>query len=325
MQRLKGRMACVCAGCWMAWVVAAHGDPPAVIASADGRWRMEIQAGVGYWAGDATYSIGGKAWSPDEGTVDLPKKISELTFPLDVPYGSIGGRLTDGRLEFHGTAMVNLGDPSSQVTDSDWGVFHDDTLDVYSLSDAKLTAVMMDGGARYWLRKIAPDAGNGWSVGVGPALHVAMMDWTASHVDQWYPSRPELGHEYEAGRAATYTVAVVMPYLDVCADARLGKLSGKIGLGAGPVGVADEDDHLLRQKRSTGEMAGVGIKASAEIRYEFSKAWFATANVDVFSIEANGTQTQKGYGGELTGYYAEIDEEYSFTSVNGGVAVGCKF
>jgi len=69
-------------------------------------WTGSLQAGVGYWLGDATYSIGGQAWTPETGSVELPNKISELSFPLNVAYGSVGGNLFwQGRYEIFGTVM----------------------------------------------------------------------------------------------------------------------------------------------------------------------------------------------------------------------------
>ena len=162
-------------------------------------------------------------------------------------------------------------------------------------------------------------------MGVGGALYVASLDWTISNIDQWSPSHPELGHESEPGKAMTYSAVVLMPYLDVCCVAKAGKFSGRAGVGIGPVAVEDEDDHLLRKKRSTGEMKGVGVKTEVELRYEFTGSLFALVNVSALSIEAHGTQTQEGYGGELEGYSAEIDEEFSMSVVNTGVAAGYRF
>jgi hypothetical protein len=320
----------------MAGVVTAYGATPLTEGGGNadvqavtnaGGVRGEIQAGVGYWVGDATFSIGGSAWTPSEGSMNLPKKISELTFPLDVAYGVVeGSLLLDGRLEFHAMVMGNLNQPSTKVTDSDWGIFEDSgTLDVYSESDAELTAIQVDAGARYWLTQTAFTNGMRWAVAVGPGLLYEKLDWTVSNVDQWFPSMPQEGHVYESGKAATYSVEIVMPYLDVSAIVKAGRVSGRAEVGVGPVLVQDKDDHLLRQKKSEGEMLGIGVKAEAEIRYDFTKKWFGAAKVAALAIEAAGSQTQEGYGGDLVGFYAEIDEEFSVSSISGGGAVGYKF
>jgi hypothetical protein len=316
------------AGCLMMGAVAAHSAPPTEgIVTNAGNWVGEIQAGVGYWAGDATFSIGGSAWTPSEGSMNLPRKISELTFPLDVAYGVVEGSvLLDERLEFRAMVMGNLSQPSTKVTDSDWGVINDSgTLDIYSESDAELTAFVGDAGARYWFMHTTVTNGMVWSLGVGPGVHYEKLDWTVSNVDQWFPSMPQEGHVYESGQAAKYSAEIVMPYVDVGGKFRDGRISGSAAVGVGPVLGQDKDDHMLRQKKSEGEMTGVGVKAEAEIRYDFTKRWFGAAKVAALAIEATGSQTQEGYGGDLVGFYAEIDEEFSVTAMSGGVAVGYRF
>lgn len=299
-------------------------EPP-VAATNAASWNVEIFAGAGTWAGDATYSIGGRAWTPADGFVELPDKISQLSFPLDVSYGMAGARLESGRLEFRGTMLFSLSDPSGPVEDSDWGFLGVGTLDVYSESDAELSAFVVDGSGRYWLRQIPRDARTGWGVGFGPGVHVAGMEWIVSNLDQWYPSRPRLGHDYESGRVAEYRVAIVMPYLDVGVEGRMGRWSGRLDAGVGPVGVEDEDDHLLGQKLSSGSMAGLGVKGAAQVRCALSRSVFVAANVTFVSIEASGTQEQEGYGGELAGHYGEIDEDFSLSSVTAGLDAGWRF
>lgn len=297
--------------------------PPA--AATNAAWSVEIEAGVGTWSGDATYSIGGKAWTPADGHMQLPDKISQLTFPLDATCGMVGGRLESGRLEFRGNLLLNLSDPSGPVKDSDWGLLGVGSLDIYSESDAELSAFVVDGSGRYWLRQVPAGARTGWGIGFGPGMHVAGLDWKVSNLDQWYPSRPRLGHDYESGRVAEYRVAIVMPYMDVGVAGRMGRWSGRLDAGAGPVGVEDEDDHLLGQKVSSGSMTGLGIKGAAQARCDLSRSVFVAASVVFVAIEASGTQEQKGYGGELAGHYGEIDEDFSLSSVTAGLAAGWRF
>lgn len=299
-------------------------EPPAAVTNA-ASWHVEIRAGAGTWSGAATYSIGGQAWTPEEGFVEFPDRISELTFPLDVSYGMVGGRLESGRLEFRGTMIVGLSDPSGPVKDSDWDTLGEGTLDIYSESDAELSAFVLDGSGRYWLRQIPAGTRTGWGLGFGPGMYVAGMDWKVSNLDQWYPSRPGRGHDYESGRVAEYQVAIAMPYVEVGVMGRMGRWSGRLDAGIGPVGVEDEDDHLLRQKLSKGSMAGLGVKGAAEVRCDLTGSVFIAASLAFVSIEASGTQEQEGYGGDLAGYYGEIDEDFSLSSVTAGLDAGWRF
>jgi hypothetical protein len=308
---------------WVAGLLVGSG-----LQACAGNWTGNLQAGAGYWAGETTYSIGGEAWTPEDGSVELADKISELTFPYNVPLGTVGGALLyKGRLELHGRVSANLSDPSTKMEDSDWGVFSEDSdsLDIYSESDVTLSAVSADVGVRYWFRNTASTNRMAWSLGIGPSLYYEKSDWTVSNVDQWYPSQPRLGHEYQSGEAATYSATTVMPYVDFCAMLKFKKLSGRLGVGVGPALVQDEDDHILRQKRSTADLAGIGVKGSLEAKYDFTRHLFAQARLSALLVSAEGTQTQEGYGGDLTGWYAEIDETYYSASVSGALSIGLAF
>lgn len=291
------------------------------------RWTGSLQAGAGYWLGDATYSIGGHAWTPQEGSLHLPDKISELSFPLDVACASVGGNLVwKNRLEIFGTFTGNLTDPSSKMKDSDWGVFSDSgALDIYSESDAALKALSVDVGGRYWICPANQTNRLVTSVGMGPSLLYQHLDWTLSNVDQWYPSHPRQAHDTQSGVVATYNTDVVMPYLEACIIVRCKRLSGRAEAGLGLALVQDEDNHILRQRRSTATMAGFGTKLAAELRYDLSRHLFILANINALSIQAMGTSKETGYSGNLTGYYSEIDETFSLTSLNGGLAAGWSF
>lgn len=288
-----------------------------------------FQAGAGYWMGDATYSIGGEAWSPEEGSIRFQDKISELKFPLDVAYGAIAGNLLwKGRIEFFGSIMANLSDPSSKMKDSDWGVFEDsegESLDIYSESDAELSAFAMDVGARLWFHPTPSTNRFACAISMGPSLMYQNLDWTISNVEQAYPSRPEYGTDTSDGLVATYNAQISMLYFNACALLKFKQVSSRLEFGAGPAIVQDEDDHILREKRSTAELGGFGIKATAELRYNLTQQLFALAHISVLAIEATGTSTQKGYGSDMTGYYAEIDEDFSLTSAHGGIALGYSY
>jgi len=300
----------------------------AVFPASAGDWQGNLQAGAGYWAGETRYSIGGTAWTPADGSVDLPGKVSELKFPFDVTFGAVGGSLFyQGQVELHGRVMANITEPSSKMKDSDWGVFSEDpgALDVYSESDAQLSAFSADVGVRYWLL-ITPTANPvTWSLGVGPSLLYQRCDWTISNVDEWSPSDPGITHQYESGKVATYSATTVMPYLDCSAMMTFKALRLRLGAGLGPVLVHDEDDHLLRQKRSTADMTGVGAITSVEATVDITSHVFIQAKLAGFQVNAFGTQSQKGYGGKLDGYYAEIDETYNSTTFTGDISIGCTF
>lgn len=309
---------------WVGGVVACLAIPVKA-----GPWKGQVQGGVGYWAGETIYSIGGSAWTPQDGTIELPDKISELKFPLNVACGVVEGSLFyHEQFELHGEVMANLTDPSTKVTDSDFGLFGSSTagrLDVYSESDATLSATAVDVGLRYWIHDRAVSNRIACAVGFGPTLVYQRTDWTIGNLDQWYPSNPMAPHDREPGQVGTYMAEILMPCMEVSVMARYKAFSGRVTVAAGPALIRDEDNHMLTQKRSTGELTGIGAKSSADLQYNLTKNLFLRGQVNVLSIQAFGTQTQRGYGGDNLGFYGEIDETFSSATASANVAVGCAF
>jgi len=288
-------------------------------------WTGNLEGGPDLWTGNTTYSIGGNAWNNLTGAKHYWDKISELKFPLDAPFFSLRGSLQWKQcLELHGTVTANMADPSTKMKDSDW-VQSPNSLDVSSESDAALKAWAVDAGLRYWFDFPAKTNRLAYALGVGPSILYQKLDWTMSNLDQWYPSDPWSGNDYVGGKVSTYQAEITMPYLDLCGSLKNGKLSGRLEAGVGPAMVKDEDDHILRMKKSSGDLKGWGVLGSAEIRYDFTKHWFGNIRLSAIKIQGSGTQTQEGYGGKLLGYKSTIDEDFSSTAVAAGLAVGYTF
>jgi hypothetical protein len=151
------------------------------------------------------------------------------------------------------------------------------------------------------------------------------FEWEASNLDQWYPSQPWAGHDYVSGTVITYESQTVMPYATLAARFQMDKLSGFLEVGVGPVYVEDEDDHVLRDILATTEMTGVGVKGSAELRYDLTEQLFVAGRVSLLSIEADGTEEDIVYGGRNRGATWEIDHEIEITQTTVGVAAGFMF
>lgn len=288
-----------------------------------GDWKGTLEAGAGAWDGEASYSIGGTLWDPFYGYDEMPDKISELTFPLDVAFASAGGSLTwKNDFEFRGLATFSLTDPETGITDSDWDW---DQLVIYSDTDAELSAWTADAGLNCWFWRSRAAEPFGLALGSGLNLLVQHFEWTASNMDQWYPANPEFGHDYFSGNVMTYETDIVLPYASLSAALSCDKLSGRVDIGIGPAYVQDEDDHLLREIRSETDMTGVGLKGSAEVRCDFTAHLFALARVTALSIEADGTEEDTVYGGIDAGDRWEIDHEFSLTLATVGLSLGYAF
>lgn len=289
-----------------------------------GDWKGTLDVGAGAWGGEASYSIGGVLWDPSYGYNDMPDKISELTFPLDVSIASVGGSMTwKNDFEFRGLAMFSLTDPDTSITDSDWDW---EQLVIYSETDAELSAWTGDAGLTCWFMRSRADALFGWTLGAGMNLLVQHFEWTASNLDQWYPSNPEFGHDYHrSGDVMTYEADVLLPYASLSALLSVDRLSGRFDIGVGPAYVQDKDDHLLREIRSETDMTGVGLKGSAEFRWAFTAHLFAQMRATALSIETDGTEKDTVYGGVDAGDRWEIGHEFSLSMATIDLSAGYAF
>lgn len=288
---------------------------------------VDLAVGIGALSGHTTYQIGGTVSTPlGSGEVHFP--ISELEFPLDVYMVSLEGSIGfTERWKVSAGVKKNITDDAGKMKDSDWGVYwlevghpaEQDTLDIYSESDADLDALILDINLRYRLYK-------GIFIGLG-YIH-QKFDYEISNLDQWYPSSNyyfgmEFPHDRVSGQVLAYEVTYDIPYIEIVF---MGKATDtfivEMSLGYSPiVDVEDEDHHLLRSKVNKGDCDGDAILLSLEGRYDLSKNWFLTLGVDYTKIDADGTS--KAY---FSGVYDHtIDLEIESEQISYALNIGYAF
>jgi len=131
------------------------------------------------------------------------------------------------------------------------------TLDVYSESDANLDALIMNINLQYRFYE-SPN----WSFSVGLGYIGENFDYEVSNLDQWYPSSEyyfgyDLGHEYVSGKVLTYKARYSIPYMETSAQYIKDKFCVEASLGySSIVRVIDEDHHILRNKVCKGDCNG---------------------------------------------------------------------
>jgi len=146
-----------------------------------------ITLGVGKLSGYTKYQIGGTIDSPS-GNAQVHFPISELDFPLDVSIVSaeISKESTEG-WKFGLTLKKSLTSDAGTMKDSDWGVYYlegyswaeQNTLDVYSESDADLDAFIIDVDVQYrFYRKSV------WSLSGGLGYMYQNFTYEISNLDQ---------------------------------------------------------------------------------------------------------------------------------------------
>lgn len=257
-------------------------------------WGLDLAAGIGALSGHTTYQIGGRISTPlGSGRVHFP--ISELEFPLNVYMVSLGTNIEfKNKWEVSASVKKNVTDDSGKMKDSDWGAWwlegypwaEQNTLDIYSESDAELDVLMFDVNLRYKLYK-------GISIGLGYTHQ--NFDYEISNLHQWYPSYNYYfgmasPHDRIDGKVLTYEVTYNIPYIEI---AFMGKATDnlyvEVSLGYSPiVDAEDEDHHLLRSKVNKSDCDGDAILLSLEGRYDLPKNWFLALGVDYTRIDTDG-------------------------------------
>jgi outer membrane protease len=257
--------------------------------------------GIGYLNGNTLYHIS----SYDATGQGIE---SELEFPLKTFLFSIqGGYLSKdlkGRDEVKITLqwLTNIDNGSGQLKDSDWATDAVDIalvgaphagLDIFSTSDIKLKANILDLRASY----------NNWlsdTLSVGPlgGFLYQNFHFDASHLSQvgYGPYAPGYTGTIP-GKVLTYDVTYIIPYLGIHSELQLSKqFHALVDLGYSPwVSAEDEDDHLLRYKRSNGSTTGTAYLAAVSARWDLQDDNSFLLQGQYLKIDTTGTQTQTWY------------------------------
>jgi len=91
-------------------------------------------------------------------------------------------------------------------------------------------------------------------------------------------------------------------------------------LDLGIVHAEDEDNHVLREKISTGDADGLYTALKTKANYQITSNFSVSANLDFISIETDGDQTQTFYNGNIrTDQYFDIDDEITSEQIYIGI------
>jgi hypothetical protein len=292
--------------------------------------------------GYTRYQIGGDCTINNEsGTLRFP--ISELVFPLTSQYASLKGAVEiENFIRFEGTFNKNLVVNTEHLKDSDWGYLYNnyhseltraspDSLDIYSESDAELEATIWDIniGCRIMNKPK-------FTMLIALGFMQQYFDFKVSNLDQWYPSysiyfdNTDEGikydvypyHQYKSGRILQYNVTYNIPYIKVNFGFKpIENIVISSDLGISPfVSAKDYDNHVLRDKISNGDCTGVSFKTNIDIKYLFTKFFYAGNKLDYLYIGASGKQKQTE-----PGYSIKIDQDISSSQLSLSIYSGIHF
>jgi hypothetical protein len=294
---------------------------------------------TGRLSGETLYRINGDFFIPGQGSGTVDFTVSELEFPLDVSTASAGLAVAfPGRLLLRLGLAKNITSDAGTMKDSDWGAwyleygapFSEETLDIYSESRAELDAVIFQGDALYRLLGTSTV-----TLAAGVGYRYQNFRYDLSDLDQWYPSfryytGQDAGHDRVAGKVGTYEVSYRVLMIEGAVEVRPWRdVSIRCLVAVAPfVKARDEDDHLLRGKRSVGDGTGLGGLVDLGVEYRLPAGFFAALSYEYLHMTASGTQTQTWYrttDEANAGDWLTIDQEIESTQHALDLTLGVRF
>jgi len=267
---------------------------------------MNISVGGGYLTGDTEYQIGGRTVMADGSVLDVHFPLSELSFPLDsyVVKGQIDIDFAQ-RWGLMFNAETNITEDSGKMEDSDWGIWEGSevtALDIYSESDTEIDMLGLEGKLSYRFyqgnyaeNSLSSDGENpaiSFSYTVGLGYKYQKFDFDLYDVNQWYPSAPNLAHDYVAGRVLSYEAEYHIPYIELGMNMSVVKtFEFDLTVAYAPyVDFKDKDQHLLRNMESVADhhWDGDAFMGSLNMLYNFSRRWSLKAEFEVLKISSEG-------------------------------------
>ena len=280
----------------------------------------DLWGGVERMSGHVTYQIG-------EDGVQFP--LSELKWPVDVTFGSVGGSVCFGKWEACGLFSKNLDNDAGQIEDSDWeDASNPDLKTTFSKSDTDFDGYTSDGTIRYWLMEtpMRDLPGTVVSLAAGVGYLYQHFSWDAMNLDQWYPQNPEIEHDIVSGTIGSYESTLNMPYIEAAGKVVYKRLVMAGTLGFAPYAqVTDKDDHQLRHILADTDADGTALKASLQARYKLTDNLFMMAQVNYLTFDVDGTEEDKVYAGPDEGQTWSIDHKIKSDQTSVLLAAGVDF
>ena len=286
-----------------------------------GKTQVSLTHSIESLSGYTQYRIGGHVELATGESGELRMPISELEFPLDVWLASIGCRIMlSGNIIAEITYKANITSDAGELKDSDWGIAdperHPNRLDIYSESDADLDARIVDLKLRGRIFKNRTET---LELFTGGRFQYQNFQFEVTNLDQWYPSRPHLGHDYVSGNVIDYEATYYILAAEFAGQYKIEKISVESSIGVAFVASEDQDRHLLRSKVNESDGVGIGALFSLEGKYRIAEHWVAAVQIEYISLYTEGES--KAYFNDR--YDHTIDNELE--SQQASVALGVEF
>ncbi len=265
--------------------------------------KFNIKVGSEFYAGYTQYEIGGKVILPDgsKGKVHFP--ISQLKFPLDVLFASFFFDFKPNNENiFSFSLKKNINKSNGFTEDSDW-LYSSSIKDVFSESESKINTWILDFNYKHLVY-----CHSFLKLFFGLGIKFQHFNYEANDVEQWYPSQPSKEHEYVNGLVVTYSVNYYIPYIFINPKLKVThELNINTKFSFSPYTLAfDEDNHILRDKKSIGESSGYSFLARVELSYYASLDFFVSLFISYQFTQTTGEEVQTRYKDNSEGPAGEI-------------------
>lgn len=259
---------------------------------------FDISLGTELMAGETTYSIGFPvAMADGSGSATGYFPFSELEWPLDIWLARVDAGVNIGSSwRINGALKKNISDPSDHMIDKDWITANNPgQLDVYSESNiSDFDALILDFDVEWIFAQR-----NSWSFYAGLGYQYQKFEYEGQAIHQYSPSGYPGAEFYGDGSVGiTYEMTYKMVYALIGTEVQITPQFSMAGSFAySPVVNADdEDNHLLRDKVSKGDLEGNAYMIDVSGTYNFLSSWFLEGGFHYTKIDVDGNQTQSFYG-----------------------------
>lgn len=292
----------------------------AAMGRAYGKTDLTVEPNIGRLFGYTSYHI------------SVPGVASELEWPVSSTIAGLHSSVNvDNKLAFGVTLRKNLDTETGKMKDSDWlnSVWFDNYFItngfIYSESDTEMEMLDIDFRGKYTFQ-YSKDI----NIGLMAGFRRQEFSFKANNVIQQSWNIPPLAPYISSpGLSIKYDVRYSIPYIGAGFNSKIGeKTEFDLSAQLGYVNATDEDDHVLRYKKSTGDCTGSSVGLSGNLVYNLSPKAFIKLDSEYLYINADGKQTQTWYankpgeppqGTTITDIDLKIKSFQGFTTIGVGM------
>ncbi len=289
-----------------------------------GNFNFALSTNLSNVTGDTTYNIEFSEYDQDYGRIEGE---SELEFEINAVMLNVQADFSfkDDFLIFSFIVGQTVSEADGNLRDRDW-IRYDYYEYLYGDTDSDIESE----GEMYEVKAVINflEFGKQVKFKLGASAGYQKQKWgtfKARNVEGFYLDdylNRDYFRSYYQSDILTYEVEYDIMYSGIDFQIYFNdKFRVSCGLDLGIVHVEDEDNHILREKVSTGDADGIYLALKTKANYQITSNFSVAASLDVISIDADGDQTQTFYdNGVITDMYIDIDDEITSEQVYIGIA-----